>query len=324
MLSIHDANPGSSPRGNRGFTLVELLVVIAIIGVLIALLLPAVQQAREAARRTQCVNHFKQIGLALHNYHDTRQELPPSRICDGQATWAWLILPFMEKQALFDQWDFTKGCYYDLPERVYQEVVNDFVCPSQDHDGTVLKLIDHGHPHGHTEPQVLAPIGDYGPPIFSSCVLPPGGSTQKHYEQMDGSIIPGRIPGGGIPRLVVDYDSYTSFRKIADGTSQTLMIGHFSKATAEGRHIFGGGHPAGQPLGSKYLFSQSPTEGGFGGPHEGIVPFTMVDASVQLIRRDVDPNVIDRMVTRAGDDVYQLEGSAESCAPTPSTPPGAF
>lgn len=99
----------------RGFTLVELLVVIAIIGVLIALLLPAVQQAREAARRVECVNNMKQIGLALHNYHDTFGSLPPLAILGngvGQVqaprhyTWIALILPQMEQAALHDQIDF--------------------------------------------------------------------------------------------------------------------------------------------------------------------------------------------------------------------------
>ncbi len=95
-------------RNGRGFTLVELLVVIAIIGILVALLLPAIQAAREAARRTQCSNHLKQIGLALQNYHDTYQILPPSYVNNGpDIKWGWglLILPFMENQALFDNID---------------------------------------------------------------------------------------------------------------------------------------------------------------------------------------------------------------------------
>jgi prepilin-type N-terminal cleavage/methylation domain-containing protein len=104
-------------RGRRriGFTLVELLVVIAIIGVLVALLLPAVQAAREAARRTQCTNNLKQIGLAVQNYHDVRKELPPSRIADGQQTWLALILDHLEQAQVKRLWDSKLGCFYDQP-----------------------------------------------------------------------------------------------------------------------------------------------------------------------------------------------------------------
>jgi prepilin-type N-terminal cleavage/methylation domain-containing protein len=86
----------------RGFTLVELLVVIAIIGVLIALLLPAVQAAREAARRSQCTNHLKQIGIGLHNFHDTAQGLPPYFIEEWRPGFWVLLLPFIEQQSLYD------------------------------------------------------------------------------------------------------------------------------------------------------------------------------------------------------------------------------
>ena len=135
-----------SKRIKSGFTLVELLVVIAIIGILIALLLPAVQAAREAARRSQCSNKMKQIGLALHNYHDTHKCFPPDAIWVGDSTanrqrnftWIALLLPFMEQSALHDQIDFTIPAWdQQVPDsgsstQALQAVqLEAFTCPSE-------------------------------------------------------------------------------------------------------------------------------------------------------------------------------------------------
>ncbi len=124
-------------RSDRaGFTLIELLVVIAIIAVLIALLLPAVQAAREAARRAQCVNNLKQLGIALHNYHDVTGVLPW-----GAGPWGWndwsthvMMLPYMEQTPLYNALNFTNGCADGNcggvnTTGVYRQVAT-FLCPS--------------------------------------------------------------------------------------------------------------------------------------------------------------------------------------------------
>jgi len=124
-----------SVRRRRGFTLVELLVVITIIGILIALLLPAVQAAREAARRMQCSNNLRQIGLALHNYHLSVKSFPPGNLWyEGREhCWTTMILPHLEQQALFDKYDFSVRWDHANNEEVTETDLSVFMCPSSRH-----------------------------------------------------------------------------------------------------------------------------------------------------------------------------------------------
>ena len=135
-------------RSRNAFTLVELLVVIAIIGVLISLLLPAVQAARETARRTSCTNNLRQLGVALHNYHDTLGCFPPSYVIqpgggglqgtpdpvtrDAGPGYAWgtLLLPFMEQNSLHSSIDFTRPCWDPVNETAAKTRLAGFLCPS--------------------------------------------------------------------------------------------------------------------------------------------------------------------------------------------------
>lgn len=209
----------------NGFTLIELLVVIAIIAVLIALLLPAVQQAREAARRTQCKNNLKQIGLAIHSYHDTNNRLPSSGMQTGWGHhWLVSLLPFADQAPLYNQWVFVgtdSGWHGDgLPggpnaANYDNKQIGWMICPSN----TLPELMTR-FPTGACMPAAsyvgitgAAPSGRYQPAINTVWFQSVG---DWGIYSRDGMIL------SGICKKMKD---------VADGLSNTIMVGEQANYT---------------------------------------------------------------------------------------------
>ena len=209
-------------RNRNGFTLVELLVVIAIIGILIALLLPAVQAAREAARRSQCTNNLKQIALAVHNYHDTHKVFPIGNWCASYGTWLVGLLPFIEQQAMADRyqvWPRTYAESANFPVTTAQ--IATYTCPSDSN---------------------TANVSLYSGVTFHNYVANYGNTTCSRATTLgtDSAGNPNRFGGAPIVGMVIGVGSYNDktyvptgvkMADVWDGTSNTLL---FSE-TVQGR-----------------------------------------------------------------------------------------
>lgn len=186
----------------RGFTLVELLVVIAIIGLLIALLLPAVQAARESARRTQCGNNLKQMGLGVQNMHDVRKYLLPSRVRNDYLTWAVLLLPYIEQDSFYEQWDVT-NLYANQTAQTTTRAVPAYFCPSRRKPTDALS---NDTPSGA--------LSDY------ACVT---GTGDENGPAATGPVIIADSTVSGT--VVTSWKGKLNFGDILDGTSHTALIG---------------------------------------------------------------------------------------------------
>lgn len=215
-----------------GFTLIELLVVIAIIAILIALLLPAVQQAREAARRTQCKNNLKQMGLAIHNYHDVSRTLPFSWMV-GQdfnaSSWGIQILPYLEQGNLWNKWNsnmpawneamafgFTDVAAVQSNLEVIQTPIAVFRCPST----SAAEVHDYNYAGAGFPISFTAARSDY---ISVSGVR--GNLADLAYAGNAGGQREGALGAVGVaPGTTISAGRITRLRDITDGTSNTLCI----------------------------------------------------------------------------------------------------
>ena len=228
---------GRSP----GFTLVELLVVIAIIGILVALLLPAIQAAREAARRSQCQNNLKQIGLAINNYETSRKSLPPGCFMGEGSAWSAFILPYLEEGAAFDwlkigedkagnfQWGYSGGEYEDatkLPDqyrniRVIETAMQVYRCPSGGLPDHQTDLSNDGYWVMRRAPAsylgVVSGLESRQHPVWRMRYTRYPQDGDQNFPGVDGVMV----------GLLHDLEARTrvALRMITDGTSKTAMVG---------------------------------------------------------------------------------------------------
>ncbi len=218
-------------RRSRGFTLVELLVVIAIIGILVALLLPAVQAAREAARRMQCTNNLKQIGLGIHSFHDIYNKVPPARWRDDWPTWLALILPYLEEANALELWDTNESYFDPVNAAARQAMVPTYVCPTR--RTPQLTLGDRNNPGDEAVPGAPTDYaGNSGNNVVGG-IWYWGTNDLDHEKELDGVII-SQIHFSGLKDDERGDDetrwaSRIGFKKITDGLSNTLLAGekHF-------------------------------------------------------------------------------------------------
>jgi prepilin-type N-terminal cleavage/methylation domain-containing protein len=301
-------------RAFAGFTLVELLVVIAIIGVLVALLLPAVQAAREAARRMSCQNHLKQLGLALHNYHDTFGRLPASfyRIWPhtanstfGTPGWGWgtMILPRLEQTALYEQLNVHTAQADGSPamKRLAQTPLAVFRCPSD------------------TGKKWNANRADYATSNYVAIF----GSLYDQDAPSPGALVYGSRPSAG-PGMF-SPNSGVRLAEVTDGTSHTVMLGEMCYGPngvqdANGnRRVYNGaiwvGVPTdaasnvsnqlslcGQAAGANARFRRinaRDSSNAISSAHPKGVQFAIADGSVRFVGENTDTYLIDRIADRA-------------------------
>ncbi len=292
--------------------MVELLVVIAIIGILVALLLPAIQAARESARKTSCRNNLHQIGVAMHNYESAFRRLPPgykyAAGAEGNAlghSWTDMLLPFMELQSMYEQIDFKKPIYDPVNAAVRERHIESLLCPTDDVSPTGFVEM------GDERYAMACYVANFGTPDLDE-------DQEQAFGPADDPQWPDGRPWGPFYR-----NSKTKLKDVTDGTSQTLMVGErqngpFRTAGAHDVHVeyettwAGAVRDIGDSTddhGHMVLFQTGHTpnhalsdDRDVSASHSGEALFLLCDASVHSISEDIDEKVYFALGTMNGEE----------------------
>jgi prepilin-type N-terminal cleavage/methylation domain-containing protein len=314
MCIVNFTTEGRLRRCNAGFTLVELLVVIAIIGVLVALLLPAVQAARESARRSQCTNHLKQLALSVQLYHDAKQGLPRSRMLCFHGTWANEIWPYLEATAAAASWDREKSFWFQPPP-VQQTSLSVYYCPSR---RTAPQLSQAGQDDRGSATGVTGGLSDYAASIGDGAS---NGALRDYFQNnANGAFVcNGQVYsdcGGTDPALLFRKEkNYVSFKSFTDGLSNTLLLGEkqapergFGYYSNNGEFFHDNSvynpdnmQTVGRFAGPGFGPARSPEDAvaaNFGGPHVSVCLFAYADGSVHSLPLSYDEVALGYLANR--------------------------